>query len=231
MSGRTLFAAITLTLAGTAAQADTITIDSSNWGSCLGNTACTVDGANLSGSATFDQKNNNGATGLGVSSGTAGEIDIREFAAVDFGAAYTVSSIQLLFLYNGPEYNDLAEIAQITADNMVYTLSLGNLFDDDTAVWSGPGTVSKCGATINQPGGTGCFLLTNPFASMVQNLSFTALPGNPAFSGPGTNNSDYAIGSIVASRDDTDLPEPGSLALLSLGLLGLGAAGRRRKAA
>ena len=130
----------------------------------------------------------------------------------------------MLFLYNGPEYNDRAEIAQITVGNVAYTLSPGGLQDDTGATWSGPGSVSKCGATINQAGGTGCFLISNPFASPVQYLSFTALHGNAPYAGPGTNDSDYSLGSIQASRS---VPEPGPLALLCMGALALALSRRR----
>jgi hypothetical protein len=222
MTTKTLLAAITLAFGGVAASANATDINASNWGPCLGNTSCTVDGATLTGSAKFDQKSNNGGPGLGISTATGGEIDIGETVGVNLGAAMTVTSIQLLFLYNGPEYNDRAEIAQITADNNTYTLSLGSLLDDTSGLWSGAGSVSKCGTTLGS--GSGCFLLTNPFASTVQFLGFTALAGNPPFSGPGTNNSDYAIGRITAERKP--VPEPGTLALFAMGLLGLAAARR-----
>jgi len=224
MTTKTLLAAIALALGGVASSANATDINAANWGPCLGNTTCTVDGATLTGSAAFDQKWNNGGPGLGVSTATGGEIDIGEAVGVNLGAAMTVTTIQLLFLYNGPEYNDRAEIAQITADNNTYTLSLGGLLDDTSGVWSGTGSVSKCGTTLGS--GTGCFLLTNPFASPVQFLRFTASSGNAPFSGPGTNNSDYAIGRITAERKP--VPEPGTLALFAMGLLGLAAARRRR---
>ena len=69
-----------------------------------------------------------------------------------------MSSIQIVYLFNGPEYGDKAEIAQVTADGAVYTLCVGNDQDDAVAVWSGPGTVTKRGATKSDPAtGAGCF--------------------------------------------------------------------------
>jgi len=52
MTTKTLLAAITLALGGVAASANATDINASNWGPCLGNTSCTVDGATLTGSAT-----------------------------------------------------------------------------------------------------------------------------------------------------------------------------------
>ena len=44
--------------------------------------------------------------------------------------------------------------------------------------------------------GTGCFIVTNPFPNAVSQLDFGAAHGGTPLSGTGTNDSDYAIGSI-----------------------------------
>ena len=146
----------------------------------------------------------NGATGFGVSGGSAGsEIDIGETLRVDFDNSRTITAFKILFLFNGPEYGDRAEKARVIADGTTYTLSTRNDADDAIADWSGPGTVTKCGATTVS--GTGCFVVTDPFPDSVSRLDFSAIAGGqpfPASGGAGTSNSDYSIGYIdVAGAD------------------------------
>ncbi len=177
-----------------------ITIDATTWGTCLTpalQTSCTVSGATLTanGGTGFVFKSLNGASGLGVGGGTSGnEIDIGQSILLTFPAPQSVAAIQVLFLFNGAEFNDKAEVAQVTTDQGTYTLAVRNSADDAAADWSGPGTVSKCGATISTS--TGCFLITNPFPSPVASLRFAPLAGNAPFAGLGNNDSDFAIGLI-----------------------------------
>ena len=177
-----------------------ITIDSTTWGSCLSGSpsqaTCDVSGATLTANGgPFILKSRNGTDGLGVAGGPSGnEIDIGQSVVVTFPEPHAVATIQILFLFNGPEFNDKAEVAQITTDQGTYTLTVRNTRDDDTADWSGPGVVSKCGATTSS--GTGCFLITNPFPSPVTALTLTPVAGNPPYAGSGSDNSDFAIGRI-----------------------------------
>jgi hypothetical protein len=59
----------------------------------------------------------------------------------------------------------------------------------------------------------------------VKALSFTAITGGTPFGGPGTNPSDYAIGSI---RGAQAVPQPDTILPLGAGCLGLGLLRRRR---
>lgn len=213
-----------------AGNATAMTIDASSWGDCLDNNACTIGSATLSSNPTdllMSEKARFGETGLGLSQGTGGEIDIDQHLDVTFGNARgeLVQSISLLFMYNGPEYSDVAEVAQISGTDIhgvtnTYTLNMGSDADNSSGVWGGEGTLSQCGATVS--GDSGCFSINNPFGdNRLASLSFTALTGNTPFEGSGTDESDFAIGSISM------VPEPGTLGLLSLGLVGLGL-GRRQ---
>ena len=108
------------------------------------------------------------------------EIGIGETLTVDFPQARTIEELQFLFLYNGPENGDRAEKAQVIAGGVTYTLSVRNDVDDAMADWSGPGSVTKCGATTAL--GTGCFVVMDPFPEAVSRLEFTADRGRPALS-------------------------------------------------
>jgi hypothetical protein len=187
-----------LSLAGRASAQEAITIDvgalSANV--CFGQASCAVDDASLStSSGTLAQKDRNGASGFGVSGNPAGnEIGIGETLTVEVENARKVAAIQFLFLYNGSEFGSGAEKASVTADEIVYTLAVRNDVDNAEADWSGPGTVTKCGATTSQ--GTGCFIVTNPFPDAVSRLDFSAATAGQPFAGGGSSASDYAIGSI-----------------------------------
>jgi hypothetical protein len=191
-------AIIGTSLAGSAGAQETTRIDASGLDAngCFGQAACEVEGVQLSvGSGTLAKKSLNGATGFGASGGASGaEIDIGETLNVELDAVRNVLAIKFLFLFNGPEYGDKAEKASVVADGNTYTLAVGIGADDAPATWSGPGTVSKCGATTSS--GTGCFLVTNPFPGPVGQLDFTAIAGGAPYSGTGTSNSDYSIGYI-----------------------------------
>ena len=188
-----------------------ITINAS---SCIsGSKTCNVPGAALSatnstgGAANFFVKAElGGKKGLGVQGKVPGEIAINESVKVQFQGndPYKVESIQIVFLFNGPEYGDRAEIARVTTNaGASYTLSVGNAPDDADAAWSNPGsTVTKCGKTTSATlDGSGCFLVTNPFPAPVTSLAFTAVTGSNGYLSANTSDSDFAIGEIKASVD------------------------------
>ena len=191
-----------------AGAADALTIDAGELtaNGCFGQAACELDGADIATTGgNLQKKELNDASGFGISGGASGaEIDINQTLRVDFDESRSIVAINILFLFNGPEFSDRAEKVRVIADNTDYTLSILRNVDDASATWSGPGTVSKCGAATLA--GTGCFTITNPFPDAVTTLDFTAIPGGPPFAGLGTNDSDYAIGFIdVAAETTLDL--------------------------
>ena len=194
--------------ASNSAGADAITIDPGvlTANGCFGQAACALDGADISTTVgTLQKKDLNGASGFGVSGGASGaEIDIGQTLRVEFDQSRSIVAIKILFLFNGPEHSDRAEKARVIADGAEYTLAILNNEDNASATWSGPGTVTKCGAATLT--GTGCFIITNPFPGDVDRLDFTAVTGSTPFSGAGTNDSDYSIGFIdVAAETTLDL--------------------------
>lgn len=204
-----LAALLGLSAAGSAGAQAAFTIDLLDLKAlgCIGASSCSVEGATLStASSTLGKHSSFGEGGFGVTGGASGEIGIGESLIVDLGQARAIQELKFLFLYNGPENGDKAEKAQVTADGVVYALTVRNDADDAMADWSGPGSVTKCGATTAT--GTGCFVVTDPFPGAVSRLEFTAVPGGQPFGGAGTSESDFAIGRIdVAAQQLLHLPD------------------------
>jgi ethanolamine utilization protein EutA (predicted chaperonin) len=64
--------------------------------------------------------------GLGISGGaTPDEIDIGEMFNIRYGVGETIDTIRVVFLFNGPQFNDVAEITRVTVNGGAsYTLSV-----------------------------------------------------------------------------------------------------------
>lgn len=187
----------------------------------------------------LDLKSQDGFTGVGVQGMTNGEIDWRsdargngasESITLTFTAPTAIGSFTLGLLFNGPEYNDVREVAQITINGTeIYTLSTGAT--ENVATWSHGGastSVSYIGGAGTQSGQGGAISLSNPFGNMaVSTMTFAAAPGvsggGCGSSGVCTNQSDYNVVSVTA------VPEPQTYALMLAGLGAMAFVARRRR--
>lgn len=187
--------------------------------------------ATFVGSNTFQKKTQAGITGVGIAGGrTNDEIDIGETLTGTFSKEVIVSSINLALLFDGPEYNDVKEVAKILVnfadgDADVYYLTATGVH---TAAWTGEGSVASIGSgAVN--GGTGAWQLSNPFGfRSVDSIVFTAFTPPKGYSKSHchgcSNQSDYTFVNMTV----IPVPEADTSAMMFAGLLLMGGLATRR---
>jgi hypothetical protein len=159
------------------------------------------------------------------SAGQAGNSETLRFT---FGAGSVIDTLQLGLLFDGPEYTDYQENAVFRVsyvDGGISTFTLAAIFaTPGLGTWNGFGSWSGTGL---DHGGSGLWTGLNPFGSTgVLQLDLFAAPGTCGTRTACNDQSDFVFRSLGA----TPVPEPGSLALLGFGFLGLVALRLRRRA-
>ena len=230
-----LAAAAALGCAGSA-QAATL-LDSSMYASLQGNNNVNIGGVLFTaagGDGVFSIASAGGSSGIGVAGGGAGdEIGLDESISISF-ASQVISDFSVSLLYNGPEFGDYREIAQVSVFDgatllQTYTLQVGNDGDVPGATWSGGGSVTNL--SLPTEGGGGSWLvLGNPFGNQaVTRVEFSALASASCQSQSCTNQSDYAVSSLNSIAAPIPEPETYALMLAGLGLVAMSARGRRAR--
>jgi hypothetical protein len=227
----TAFAAITALVTAGSAHADISLLDSSMYSTLSGTNGAVIGGVTFtSAPRNFSTKTlgTPSTTGLGVAGGrTGGEIDIDETVTMSWVNGLTITSFSVGVLYNGPEFGDWVETAQVQAysgANLLFTGILrGDATNNTVANFTGTGFGTVTNLSPATQSGGGGWRVDNPFGTAkVDKLVFTALTSTLCGTQPCNNQSDYTLSSVTA------VPEPGTYAMLLAGLGALGFVARRR---
>ena len=188
-----------------AQEAITIDVDPTCGGDCLGQTTCQIGAARhwRHPPARWSEKETNGASRDRHRRRTRPVLGDRHRRDVAHHVYATNSAkspaLQVLFLYNGPEFDDRAEVVRITANGAAYTLAVG----------SANATMPRCNLEWlgqrrklwHHDLGWGHGLLPDlgpvPFHPVKRDRADRAARAqNPFAGGGGTNDSDFALGFV-----------------------------------
>jgi len=171
----------------------------------------------------------NPSTAIGISGGSVGdEVDVSgEKITLSFGSTLAVVNeitLGMLFL-KGVSGNQINEAAQLqTSGGVACANGSTTCILSAVGVWRG----SIFGVQTLSPateGNGGIFRIANPFGSeLISSLDILAWKFTPA----GAANSDFGLVSVTYTTT-TVIPEPGTLVLVGLGMLGLASGGKRAR--
>lgn len=180
-------------------------------------------------------KTTGGEEGVGVTGGPSGnEIDVGQSITASSVSGFRLEWTTLLFLFDGPEYGDVEEVARLTAtpfgggEQIVAELQNEYFSDSEdmlklringdltnTLILSATEANSTSPAEVTLGALFGDTLLSS--------LTFEAIATTECGAGACDNPSDFSIKSVAT------VPAPGPLGLLGAGLAVMGISGFRRR--